>query len=103
MSEAMNNWKRQGMSLPGGFRGNMARLTPWCQLSVLQNCESVSFCKPTQCAVLFHGSLSKLMSEKVPGGVNGTGGDKCGIAELGTGCEPWTSFSICPMCNPVHF
>ena len=44
------------------------------------------------------------MSEKVPGGVNGTGGDKCGIAsaELGTGCEPWTSFSICPMCNPVH-
>lgn len=44
------------------------------------------------------------MSEKVPGGANGTGGGKCGIAsaELGTGCKPWTSFSICPMCNPVH-
>lgn len=100
----MHNWKRQGISLPEGFRENMAQLTPWFQLSVLQNCERVSFYKPTQCAVLFHDNLSKLMSEKVPWSVNGTGGDKGEIAsaEPGTGCEPWASFSICPMCNPVH-
>lgn len=42
--KASDTRKRQGRILPKGFRGSMARLTPWFWTSSLQNYETINFC-----------------------------------------------------------